>query len=277
MPLPASSLLWGIALGGAALLAVAGAGKLIPGAGGPDSDSAVRRALGVGPGAWRRIEMAAGVLECATAAAVMTGLAPAAAGTVMAVQGAVFTGLLANARRVGAPGGCGCLGRGSGAGAVTWRSFARALSVLAAGVLEVVAPWPGPGSLARPGPLAGAVAGGIVVVLLGARLPQRSPRCHRRLWYPLRETATALMGHPAFAAMAASVGPLGTAFGYRRTRCLEEFWFPVPAAPGQAPRTVGFRVTHGPSGELSVHASLRDEMPAPARRRSHPPRARWRR
>lgn len=275
MSVPASDLLSGIALSGAALLAVAGAGKLLTGAGGPDSDSAIRRALGIGPGAWGRIEVAAAALECATAAAVLTGLVPAVAGTVMAGQGAVFTGLLANARRVDAPGGCGCLGRRGGSEAVTPRSFARALWVLAAGLLQLVAPWPGPGSLTRPGPLAGAVAGGIVVALLSAGLPYRTPWCHRRLWYPLRETARALVGHPAFAAIATAAGPLGTAFAYRRVRCVEEFWFPAPAAPGEAPRIASFRVTHGPTGDLAVHASLRDdEMPGPARRRVHPPLAR---
>lgn len=143
--LPASSLLSGFALSGAALLAVAGAGKLLSGVGGPDSDSAIRRALGIGPRAWRQIEVAAAALECATATAVLTGLAPAMAGTVMAGQGAVFAGLLANARRVGAPGGCGCLGRRGGAEAVTWRSFARALWGARGG------PAPGPGAVARPG------------------------------------------------------------------------------------------------------------------------------
>jgi hypothetical protein len=192
----------------------------------------------------------------------------------MAGQGAVFTGLLANARRVGAPGGCGCLGRRGGGEAVTWRSLARALWVVAAGVLQVTAPWPGPGSLTRPGPLAGAVAGGILVALLSAGLPYRTPRCHRRLWYPVRETAAALAAHSTFAAMAATAGPLGTAFGYRRIRCVEELWFPASAAPGQAPKIVDFRVTHGPTGALAVHASLRDEMPGPARRRAHPARER---
>jgi hypothetical protein len=274
MLLPASSALSGVALSGAALLAVAGVGKLHSGVRGPDSDSAIRRALGIGPGVWRLIELTAGALECATAAVVLTGLAPTVAGAVMAGQGAVFTGLLAHARRVGAPGGCGCLGR-RGEEAVTWRSFARALWVLAAGLLQVAAPWPGPGSLSRPWPVAGAVVGVIVVVLLEAGLPDRTPRCHRRLWFPLRDTARALVRHPAFAAMGAGMGPPGRAFRYRRTRCVEEFWFPAPAAAGETPRVVGFRVTRGATGALAVHASLLDEMPALARRRSHPLRARW--
>lgn len=268
MIFPAPSPLSGLALSGGVLLAVAGVGKLYAGVRGLDSDSAIRRALGVGPGAWRRVEVGAAALECLTGAAVVAGLAPRAAGVALAGQGVVFSALLAHARLVGAKGGCGCMGwRRAGAGSVTWRSLARALWVLAAGLIQLATPWPGPAALARPGALAGAVAGGILVVLLGAGVP-RTPRCHRRLWRPLGETLRALREHPVYAAMAAAAGPFGTAVGYRREGCADELWFPVVSGPGDGPHTVCFRVAHGPDGALTVHAVVRNELPAPASRRA---------
>jgi hypothetical protein len=256
MIFPAPSLLPGLALSGGALLAVAGVGKLYAGVRGLDSDSAIRRALGVGPSAWRRVEIGAAAVECLTSTALLAGLAPEAAGAALAAQGVVFTVLLANARRVGVPGGCGCIGwRRTGAESMTWRSQARALWVVAAGLLQLTAPWPGLVGLARPGPVAGAVAGAILVVLLSARVP-RTPRCHRRLWLPLRDTLQALQRHPVYTAMAAAAGPPADVFGYRRAGCADELWFPVVGVPGDVPRTICFRVAHGRDGTLIVHASV---------------------
>jgi hypothetical protein len=256
-------LLAGAVRAAGALLVLAGAGKMAAVARGIDTDSAVRRLLRAGPAGWRRAELATGALECATGVVVCAGWFPVAGGAVMAVLGAVFAGLLTRARRRRLPGGCGCLPwRWAGrADVVTWRSIARAVALLGAGVLDLAARRPGPPPLNRLWFDAGVAAGGAVLAALTMELPPRTPRGHRPLWWPARLTLRSLVRHPVFAATAEAAGPFWAACTYRRAGCVAEFWFhPVP--PSAAAAAALFRVTHLADGALSVQASVCSAGPA---------------
>jgi hypothetical protein len=259
-----------------ALLVVAGVSKLQRAARGVPDASAVRRALGVTKRRWRRVETAAGALECAAGAVVCAGVYPAAGGAAMAGLGAGFCVLLGYARAKRVPGGCGCIqwnaaparaaGMVSGqaaAGMVSGREMARGALVAVAGVGGAVFLRGEAGAFGRPWFWAGVAAGGAVLILLSTRTLPRTPVCRRPVWFPARAALRALAGHGVFEAMAESAGPFGPVVRYRRAGCSEEFWFtPLPPAPGQVgrgPRAVVFQARYAaPGGGLAVQASVRN-------------------
>jgi hypothetical protein len=258
-------LLAGCAASCGVLLVAAGAGKAYRGARGIDGGSAIRRALRMPRRRWRRVETAAGGLECATGAAVCAGVYPAVSGAAMAGLGAVFCVVLGYVRLRQVPGGCGCLGwrAEAPADAVTWRAVARGGILLGAGVAAAVA--------SRVGTFRGVwfyggmLAGGVLLTLFSVRMPMRGPFCRGLLWRPARATARTLAGHEMFAAMAASAGPFAPSAGYRRAGCTEEFWFSPAASADDRPaaaRAVVFEVRRvPPRGSLAVHAELRSARP----------------
>src|SRR5271170_5023457 len=145
------------------LLVVAGASKLYRAARRVPASSAVRRALGVTKRRWRRVEAAAGGLECAVGVVVCAGVFPVLGGAAMAVLGAVFCVLLGYARARRVPGGCGCVQwrapSGPAAEAVSWRELARGVVLAGAGVAGAGL-WRGRGGGAGGGVRGGVVLGG---------------------------------------------------------------------------------------------------------------------
>jgi hypothetical protein len=251
------------------LLVVAGASKLQRAARRVPDNSAVRRALGVTKRRWRRVETAAGLLECAAGAVVCAGVYPAAGGAAMAGLGAGFCVLLGYARATKAPGGCGCIqwrAPAQAAGMVSGREIARGAVVAVAGAGSAVFLRGEAGAFGRPWFWAGVAAGGAVLILLSTRTLPRTPVCRRPAWFPARATLRALARHGVFEAMAESAGPFGPVVRHRRAGCSEEFWFtpvlPAAPGPGQAgggPRAVVFQARYAaPGGGLAVQASVRD-------------------
>ena len=251
------------------LLVVAGISKLYRAARRVPDASAVRRALGMTKRRWRRVEAAAGGLECAAGAVVCAGVYPALGATAMAVLGAGFCALLGYARARRVPGGCGCIQwrtAPKAAGMVSGRETARAALVAVAGLGGAVFVRGQAGSFGRPWFAAGIVAGMAVLAGLSMRALPRTPVCGRPVWWPARATLRALAGHGVFEAMAESAGPFGPVVRYRRAGCSQEFWFtplpPPPAGPGPAgggERAVVFQARYAaPGGGLAVQASVRD-------------------
>ena len=253
----------GCAVSCGALLALAGASKLYRGVRGVAGSSAIRRALRMTRRRWRRVELAAGGLECAVGLAVCARLAPLPGCVAMALLGAGFCALLGYARWKQVPGNCGCIqwrpAPVPGGPAVSWREIARAALLAVAGVAGAVG---AVGTADQPGAVdrgwfgAGVLAAAAAAVLLSVSGPPRTPVCRRRLWLPGRATLRALTGHAVFTAMAESAGPLGPAARHSRDGCADEFWFPV-VADGGAGGAVVFQVQHRPGGNLAVQATLR--------------------
>jgi hypothetical protein len=252
------------------LLMVAGASKLYRAARRIPEASAIRRALRMTKRRWRRVETAAGVLECVAGAVVCAGVYPAAGGAAMAAAGAGFCVLLGYARARRVPGGCGCIqwraAPAQAADLVSGREMARGALVAVAGVAGAVFLRGEAGAFGRPWFWAGIAAGGAVLILLSTRALPRTPVCRRPVWFPARAALRALARHGVFEAMAESAGPFGPVVRYRRAGCSEEFWFtpllPAAAGPGQAgagPRAVVFQARYAaPGGGLAVQASVRD-------------------
>jgi hypothetical protein len=241
-----------------ALLALAGASKLYRGVRGVAGSSAIRRVLRMTKRRWRRVELAAGGLECAVGLVVCARLAPLPGGVAMGVLGAGFCALLGHARAKRVPGGCGCIEWRSApvrfAPAVSRREIARAAVLSGAGAADAVTAVSQPGAIDRGWFGAGMLAGAAVLVLLSVSWPPRTPVCGRPLWLPGRATLRALTRHAIFAAMAESAGPFGPVTRHSRDGCADEFWFPVAAD-----RAAVFKVRHQRRrGNLAVQASLRE-------------------
>jgi methylamine utilization protein MauE len=249
------------------LVVLAGASKIYRAARGSGGGSAIRRALRMTRRRWRRLELVAGGLECAVGALVCAGRYPVAGGAAMAGLGAVFCVLTGYARIRRLPGGCGCIEWRSparrAAQPVSRRDVARAAIVLGGGVLGAAVARgmaPGPGD---PRSVAGALAGGAILLLVSVHTAPRTPVCHRGLWFPARAALRALTRHGVFAAMAESAGPFGPVVRHRRAGCADEFWFTPAARPGQVGGAgqvgaVVFLASYpGPGGALAVQASLR--------------------
>jgi hypothetical protein len=257
-------LLAGAVMGTAALLVVAGSAKVYRSRRVPDGD-AIQAALRVGPARWRWVVLATGTVEILTGAAVLAGGHPAVAGVAMAAQGAIFSVALGYVRWARIPGKCGCV-LPSAEERITWRAGCRAGFVLGAGVVGATVRLDLPPPRTWSGAAVVAVGAGVLFVLVGADQPMRTPVCHRRWWRPMRDTVDGLVRHRIFAAMAAGAGPFDEVFGYRRSGCVEEFWF-RPAAPPRPDGTVAFRVTRpGPARTLAVQARTGAEIPARVRR-----------
>jgi hypothetical protein len=235
-----------------ALLVLAGLSKVYRGARRMEGSSAIWRALRVRPRLVPWAELAAGSVECLVGAAVCARVYPVAVGVAMTALGAALCALLGYVRVNRVPGGCGCLGlrrrAEADAATVTWRAMIRAAAVSAAGiVLAAGVSAPGSGAWFY----AGVLSGGLVLALLTVRSAVRTPRCHRPLWRPARASMRALTGHEVFAAMASAAGPFGSEASFRRTGCVDEFWFPAEQ------NGVLFRVSYAVGGALTVHASVR--------------------
>lgn len=258
-------ILSGVVLSCGALLVLSGAAKLYraarrsSGAGNKtDSDSAIRAALRISPRRWRQVEPAAGLAETATGAAVCAALHPVAAGAALAALGAIFSSLLAQARRTKAPGGCSCVRRSKNTdAAITWPVQARAALLLAAGVVEALVRLP------RPTPLTGADAAVAVaaistlILMLRAEGPWHVGSCRFRIPSRPRATAKALMKHGVFEAMADAAGPFAAGFAHRRDGCVDEFRFTALPRPGRTARTVAFRVSRAARrNRLAVEARI---------------------
>jgi hypothetical protein len=252
-------ILSGALLGCGALFALAGTAKLGRTARRTAVDGgAVRAALRISPARWRRVELLAGVAETATGVAVCLNSLPRLAGAAMATQGAIFMVILAWARRVGAPGGCGCVRRTKDPDAALGRSvIVRAGFLFAAGVVQALLGAHRPSLLSRSGPTAAVIALGVLLVLLDAEQPWRTARCGRRIWLPRRDAAKVLMNHGVFTAMSAAAGPFTAGYTHRREGCADVFRFPAPR------RAVVFRVSRTrPGGSLTVEAAVEtDHIP----------------
>jgi hypothetical protein len=262
-----SSIIAGCVVSCGAVLVVAGASKLYRGVRGVDGATAIRRALHMPRRQWKRLELAAGGVECALGVLVCSQTHPVVGGGGLASSGAAFCALLGYVRIARIPGDCGCIkwrGPESRAATVTWRAIARSGMLFAAGVAAMVFPADAAGASYRGWFTGGMIAGATVLVALSIRGPVRTPVCRRPLWRPVRVTLRALASHETFAAMAASAGPFGPQARYRRTGCTDEFWFTSAAGPGH--QAVVFHVSRAASGgRLAVHASLRDgRTPGPA-------------
>lgn len=269
----AAAFLAGVIDSAGALLVIAGAGKVHEALHRARADSAIRWALRIGPRQWRIAELAAGTVECATGLLVCARILPAEGGAAMAGLGVVFAGLLIHARRVGAPGGCGCIGwtrRHVTAKPVTLREITRAALIVIAGVLSIAIRWPGPPPFRQPWFYGGAAAGLLILVLLSADAAPDILRCGWRRRRTARGTLAALTRHPVFQAMAKSVGPFAPEFGHRSAGCTEEYWFAASQGRLRARQVTVFQVTHLRDGALAVHATLRDSTPATMRLHPRP-------
>lgn len=247
--------LTGAVAGTAALLVVAGTTKALRFRRSPDGD-AIQLALRVGPGRWRWVGLATGALELLTGVAALLGQRPVVTGVAMALQGAGFSLLLAYVRHAKVVGDCGCVLPGH-KGRVTWPAQARAAFVLGAGVAEAVAGLTMPAPVSWPGAVVGGIGAAVLLVLVGADRPWRTPVCHRRLWRPMRDTVEQLKGHQVFQELVPGPRPASETFGYRRSGCVEEFWFVPAAGP-----VVLFRVSRpAPTRALAIHASTVEAPP----------------
>lgn len=267
MPTP-SLILTGAILASGALLPLSGATKLSR----TSSDSAIRAALHVSSHRWRQIEIAAGVIEAATGAAVclavFTAFHPAIAGTALAALGAIFSGLLAYTRRANVSGSCSCVRRPSknSDATITWPVQARATWLLTAGLIQALIHLPQPTSTTGDGTVVGLVALSTLTLMLAAEEPWRITTCHLRIPLGLRTTLNALMTHGVFESMASSVGPFADGFAYHRDGCVEEFRFTSTPRPGRADRTVAFRVSRSPRSANGLAVEARIETRSPSER-----------
>jgi hypothetical protein len=245
------------------LLVVAGAGKLYGALRGTRQESAVRQAFRIAPRQWRIAQLAAGIAECATGLVVCGRILPAEGGAAMAGLGLVFGASLIHARRVGASGGCGCIGwrHRFTFETIKLREITRAGWIVIAGILSVAMPWSGPLPFREPVFYAGAASGCLILVLMSVDAPPAILRCGWRRWRVAPGELAALLGHPVFKAMAESAGPFTSEIGHSRAGCTEEYWFTNSRGPLSARQVTAFSVTHLPGGALAVHARLLDSMP----------------
>lgn len=257
-----ASVLYGAEAGCGLLFVVAGAGKACHAARGGESDTALRRLLRVPARRWRWVECGTGIVEIATAAAVLAW--PAVAGAVMAVLGAVFCGLLWRVKAAGIPGGCNCLGGGRryAADSVGVRDIIRSGVLAVVGVAGAVVLGGTEDSFGIMMVAGFAVAGAVLAAL---SVPPVRRACNRPLLSPVRATLRALTAHILYQSMAMSAGPFAPEAGHRRTGCDDEFWF-VPEGGG-AP--VVFAVGHNGTGGARQGLTIRmarakagAEMPA---------------
>lgn len=263
------SFLTGCAVSCGALLVLAGSSKVYRGVRAMAGPTAIWRALRVPRRLVGPAEIAVGGVEGLTGATVCARIYPVAGGAAMALLGAAFCALLSYVRANRVPGGCGCLGwrRPADAGTVTWRAVARAGMLVVAGIADALDPGGGASAYHHTSFYAGALTSGVVLTLLAAHVPARTPVCHRPLWRPARASMRALTGQEVFAAMASAHGPLGSGVRHLRAGCADEFWF--PAAGHDDGRAVVFRVSYAaPGGSLTVHASVRDLRALETARRS---------
>lgn len=234
------------------LFVVTGGGKAYHAARGAESDTAIRRVLRVPVRRWRWVEFATGVVELATAAAVLVW--PVLAGAVMALLGTVFCGLLWYVKAAGIPGGCNCLGGGRryAADSVGVRDIIRAAVLAATGAAGAVALMRSHDPFGMRIALWGGFAG-VSAVLVALSVPRPRRACNRPLLSPVRGTLRALTANLVYQAMAASAGPFSPEVRHRRAGCDDEFWF-VPEDGGTP---VVFAVAHNGTGAAGQGLTIR--------------------
>jgi hypothetical protein len=261
--------LCGAVAGCGALLVVSGLAKLAGGArrGPDDGGTAVRRALRLDASRWRAFQGAAGAAECAVGVWVAgTDVLPVVCDALMAGLGLAFLAVLIRIRRLRIAGDCGCLGRRrasrAAATAATPWALSRAGIVAAAGVLGAATRTAAPFTLPTTESALGyAVALGTLVVLAGADLDMRTPRCGRALLFPTRRALGEVTAHGVYLAMARSLGTSGGPVAFRRTGCSDEFWFPAPGTGPDGPRYLAISAGRTASGALAVKAGLARALP----------------
>lgn len=230
----------GCAVSCGALLMLAGASKLYRAARRMTGYTAIWRALRIPERLVRAAELAVGTLEIITGIGACARIYVRADGIAMALLGAAFCALLGYARARRLPGGCGCVRwrrKQEAERAGGWRALARAGFICVVGAGCALAPG-GPGVFRHGLCYAGALAGGVLLVLASVR----APACRRRLLRPARASLRLLTQHETFKAM----GPTGPCRSHRRTGCTDEFWFAAGID------NVVFHVTYG-DGSLAVH------------------------
>lgn len=186
------------ALATAALLAWTGITKALLAPPGEAVRAGLTAVVG-GPGRAGVVLRLTGVAEFVVAAALLAA-PPPVGGVLAGLLGLGFVGYLVRVRQVAPTSSCGC--SGSKPTPVTWRSFARAGGVVAAGVLAAVAGtpwWHAAGSAPTPFVVAFLVAGAAYVA---------GSAEWDGLWLlPLRRLRVRLFGHP----LAAPEGPVPVA------------------------------------------------------------------
>jgi hypothetical protein len=260
----AQALLEGAVFSAGGLLIVAGLGKLRNFVR-PDSDSAVRRALGISRRRWRLVEAGSGALECITGTAVCAGWFQRVSGIAMAAEGAVFCSVLAFTMRSGLRGGCNCMGWRRTAAPITWRTVARAGWLVATGAIDATFVRTADSHTEWLWVAAGVVSGGVALILLSMNWPPRTPICHRPLWKAAGKVANALMETPVFQAAENANGPFRKEFVHRRQRCVDEFSFSMEGAQPTADDAMVFRVRFASAGVMAVQASARSRHTIPHR------------
>ncbi|MBR7835427.1 hypothetical protein KDL01_19285 [Actinospica durhamensis] len=253
-----------------ALLVLSGAAKLVRTARGTGDGTAVQKALRLNDRRWRGFQAAAGCAEAGVGLLVCAGGYPAVADTLMAVEGAVFVALLSTVIFRGIPGDCGCAARtrrpeAAKKQAVTGWTVARAGCIALAGAVGALAGVRPPAEL--PGADA-ASAWALALVTLAlltlADLEVRTPRCRRALLFPARTTLAEVTEHRAFRAVAAPWGFSGDRVLFRRTGCVDEFWFPVRATghAGSGQCYLEVRAGRVASGALALRTAVAEHAPS---------------
>ncbi len=267
--------LCGAVAGCGALLAVSGGAKLARTARGTGDGTAVQKVLRLSDRRWRVFQVAAGCGETIVGLLVCAGVRPALADALMAAEGVVFVALLAVVIRRGVAGDCGCVARRRPANpeqhAVTRWAVARAACVGVAGAVGAAAGVRAPSALPRSGALlAWALALVTLTLLTLVDLEVRTPRCRRSLLFPARTTLAAVTGHSVVQAMTVSWRPVGGRVLFRRTDCVDEFWFPVRATGHPGPESgtahcyLEVRAGRVASGALAVRAAIAEQAPVGA-------------
>lgn len=256
----------GAVAGCGALLVLSGAAKLVRTARGTGGGTAVQRTLRLGDVPWRVFLAAAGTAELAVGLLVCGGLLPTLADGLMACQGAVFVALLIYAIRKGIPGDCGCVARrrtNSPAGNATTRwSVARAVFVGLAGGVGAVGGVHPPAHLPHSDQaIAWAVALVTSVLLAAVDLELRTPRCRRSLLFPTRTRLAEVAAHSLYQAMAGRLGVAGDQVLFRRTGCVDEFWFPVQRTGQKDGLYLAIHASHTGSDALALRAAVADHVP----------------
>ena len=256
--------LCGAVAGCGALLVLSGAAKLLRTALGTGGGTAVQKALRLSDAPWRIFQAAAGTAELAVGLLVCAGTRPAVADTAMACQGMIFVILLTYLIRARVPGDCGCVARRRPATpdrpAVTRWSVARAVYVALAGAGGALADARSPYTLPRlDAAIAWTVGLSTLALLAVVDLEPRTPRCRRPFLFPTRTTLAEVTAHPVYQAMAASLGASGDRVLFRRSGCVDEFWFPAPGRDDQ--RCLEIIAGRTEYGTLALRAAVAELAP----------------
>lgn len=233
----------GAARGTALFLAGAGVAKLWAIGKGRAVESSVLAGATIPRRYWGSLMLSVGITEVCAAAMVWTPGVTTVGFGAMATLGACFLSGVANARRVGKAGSCGCLPMRSESDSVS-RAILRS-GWLAASGLYGLAVTPTPPFLVR-----SLLGSAVSVVLLSVLSGMPLGRCGRGLGGS-RAAVRRLRRHPVFLAMQQQMGPLDS-WQHLRAGCDDEFEFLVDDR-GQAVR---FSVRNQRGEATGVHAAV---------------------